>query len=80
MKKDYKKKKKTGVSKPQVSFAKMPKATISTFGKKPDLERDIINLTGVALLSKLLKFFELKNFNNCIIIKKMYVNKNIQYL
>jgi len=49
MKKDYKKKKKTGVSKPQVSFAKMPKATISTFGKKPDLERDIINLTGVAL-------------------------------
>jgi len=42
MKKDYKKKKKTGVS-------RMPKTTISTFGKKPDLEKDIINLTGVAL-------------------------------
>ena len=42
MKKDYKKKKKTGVS-------KMPQKTISTFGKKPDLGKDIINLTGVAL-------------------------------
>lgn len=42
MKKDYKKKKKTGVS-------KMPKATISTFGKKPDYGKDLINLTGAAL-------------------------------